>query len=492
MSEDSGSARILVVEDERAIRWQLVAGLEDADLGAVTEAADVETARRLLGASRFDVVLLDLGLPPTPEDPIAQPGAGLAILDDIHAASPDAPRVLVVTAEASPEIAVDAMKRGAFDYLRKPFDKIELQRRVDSVLRLATQEEDVRELRAVVRRASGLESIVHRSEKMARVIDRLKRVARGDSTVLIRGETGTGKELVARAIHHGSSRANRPYAIVDTPAIPASLLEDELFGHVKGAFTSAAGARRGKVEMARGGTLFFDEIGDMEPALQAKLLRLLQERQFQSVGGSTTVDADVRIVAATHQNLEQGVKEGWFRRDLYYRLNVVPIDLPPLRDRPEDVVPLAIHFLGEFNRSMGTRVKGLSPEAAELLTRNDWPGNVRQLRNVIEQLTNLVEDATDILGEDVRAALDTSAETRSLVRASSAHEPVVGQPALLPDGFPLLEGDLRTCLERLEITLINRALDQAKGNRTKAAALLGLSRPALYGRLERHGLGDRW
>ncbi len=487
--------RILVVEDERPIRWRIMASIEEAELGTVTEAADIESARRVLVGSRFDLVVLDLGLPRSADDPEPRPVAGLELLDEIRSTPDDAPDVIVVTAEASTEVAVDAMRRGARDYLKKPFDPLELRRRLENVLSAGSRREEVRALRQVVERASGVEAIVYGSAAMQKVVDRIRRVARGDSTILVRGETGTGKELVARAIHFASPRADAPYVTIDTPAIPSNLLEDELFGHVKGAFTSAAGSRRGKVELARGGTLFFDEIGDMASDLQAKILRLLQERQFQPVGGEQRLDADLRVIAATHQDLEKGVSEGSFREDLYYRLNVVPIDLPPLRERSEDVLPLAHSFLEKFNRRLGTRIAGFDDAAAERLSADRWAGNVRELHNVVEQVANLVEEGHNITLEDVEAALASSARGArscggSLGAGTESNSHNTGAVVMLDDGFPPMEGDLGACVERLEGVLIRRALTRARGNKTKAAALLGISRPALYARLERQGLTE--
>ena len=477
--------RILVVDDERAIRWRIVAGIEAGDLGEVTEAADLKSARRELASGPFDLVILDLGLPQVAGESDPRPLAGLDLLDEIRARPESAPEVIVVTAEACVDVAVDAMRRGARDYLNKPFEELELRRRVENVLALGARQEEVRALQQVVERASGIETIVYRSKPMEKLVDRIRRVAKNDSTILVRGETGTGKELVARAIHFASARAEHPYVTVDTPAIPANLLEDELFGHVKGAFTSAAGQRRGKVELARGGTLFFDEIGDMAVELQAKILRLLQERQFQPVGGETPLAADVRVIAATHQDLETGVAEGWFREDLYYRLNVVPVDLPPLRERPEDILPLAEHFLEKFNRNLGTRVSGFDGAASERLASAPWEGNVRQLHNVVEQLANLVEEGRSVTLEDAEAALFSSSRLKRSIAADSAGE------GLLEDGFPELEGDLASCIERLESVMIQRALGRAAGNKSKAAAILGISRPALYARLDRCGLSGK-
>ena len=474
--------QFLVVDDERAVRWKLVAGIEAAELGQAHEAADLESARAMLRGGRYDLVLLDLGLPPGGDDPLPSPDAGLTLLDEIAADPGAGPDVLVVTAEASVEIAVEAMKRGAIDYLQKPFDAVELRRRLTNALAARANRDDLRALREVVERASGLDAVVFEAPQMEAVLRQARKVARTASTVLVRGETGTGKELIARTLHFASPRREGPFVVVDTPAIPSTLLESELFGHLRGAFTGARAARKGKFELARGGTIFLDEIGDMGLELQAKVLRVIEEREFQPLGASVPIAAEVRIVAATHQDLEGAVESGGFRRDLYYRLNVVPITIPPLRGRAQDIPLLARHFLTRFNRELGTRVAGFEDAALERLVAERWPGNVRQLKNLVERLANLVEDDTLIGIDDLEAALE---ERRP---GTQAPKGAAAGPA--DDPFPPLEGTLADCVEQLEKVLVRRAMIACRGNKSAAASRLGLSRPALYSRLDRYGIQD--
>jgi DNA-binding NtrC family response regulator len=490
--------QILVVEDEQAIRWKLRCGIEEAGLGEVSEASDLATARELTRTHRYDLVLLDLGLPLGANEPIPEPDAGFSLLAELTADAEWTPAILVVTADSSIDTAVRAMRCGAADYLQKPFDPLELRQRVGNIIQARRGALELTALREVVERISGIKSVIHQSEAMARILDHVRRVGQRDSTVLVRGETGTGKELIARAIHFCSPRRAAPFVAVDTPAIPAMLLEDELFGHVRGAFTGAAVSRHGKFEMAEGGTIFFDEIGDMDLQLQAKMLRVIQEREFQPVGGSRTIKADVRIVAATNQDLESAVREGRFREDLYYRLNVFPLTLPPLRERREDIPVLANHFVIEMNREFGTRVGGFAPRTLERLQALPWPGNVRQLRNLVERLVTLAEDDAAIGLEDLEAAL--AASPGGLQGSSGATAGVTpaaagtvdageGTAGRIEEQFPDLDGTLAESIEILERILIKRALVRANGNKSKAATLLGLSRPALYNRLARYDIG---
>ncbi len=469
-------ASILVVEDDRLARRTVVADLRDAGFHDVVEAEDVVGTRRALAQNPFDLVLLDLGLPMDEQDLLPRHGAGLDLVSEISQAGSEAPDVIVVTSVDSLDVAVDAMRRGARDYVQKPFDPVELIRRAENALSARHKTQEVKELRRIVAQSSGFEAIISGSAAMARVESVVRRVARGNSTVLITGETGTGKELIARALHFASKRREKPLVTVNCPAIPAPLLESELFGHVQGAFTDARATRRGKVERAHGGTLFLDEIGDMGLEIQAKVLRLIQEKEFERVGSDKVTPVDVRIIAATHRNLEESVADNRFRSDLYYRLNVVPIALPPLRDRPEDVPLLAEHFLAKFNQSLGTRVAGFTPEAIALMQQHSWPGNVRELQNLVECLVNLIETEETITAEDVRATLQS--------RGAQAPAATAAATSPLPSG-----GTLRENLHAYERRLIEEALRNAGGNKTQAANSLGISRPALYDRLALHNLG---
>jgi DNA-binding NtrC family response regulator len=468
-------ASILVVEDDRLARRTVVADLRDAGFHDPVEAENVAAARRELAQHPFDLVLLDLGLPMDESDLLPRHGAGLELVSEIAGLGPDAPDVIVVTSVDLLDVAVDAMRRGARDYVQKPFDPVELIRRAENALSARSKTQEVRELRSMVAKSSSFEAIIACSPAMAQVETIVRRVARGNSTVLIIGETGTGKELIARAVHFASKRREQPLVTVNCPAIPAPLLESELFGHVQGAFTDARTTRRGKVEMANGGSLFLDEIGDMGLEIQAKVLRLIQEKEFERVGSDKVSKVDVRIIAATHRDLKKEVAANRFRSDLYYRLNVIPLVLPPLRDRPMDIPLLADHFLTRFNQSLGTRVAGFSGEAMALLQEHSWPGNVRELQNIVECLVNLIESDEVITVEDVSATM----RARGQVPPSPARST---QPLSH-------SGTLREKLQAYERLLIEEALRTAGGNKTQAANLLGISRPALYDRLALHGLG---
>ena len=462
---------ILVVEDDRLPRRAAVADLEDAGLGTVTAVEHMQGARDALAQEPFDLVLLDLGLPRDADDPLPRQDAGLEIVTEIVALGDHAPDVIVVSANEDFEVVVDAMRRGARDYLRKPFDPIELLRRVENTLVARRKSQEVKQLRRIVEQATGFQSIISRSPTMTRIESIVERVASRESTVLISGATGTGKELVARALHFNSPRREKALVTVNCPAIPSQLMESELFGHVKGAFTDARTSRRGKVEMAAGGTLFLDEIGDLDLGLQAKVLRLIQEKEFERVGSSQVTQSDVRIVAATHRDLEEEVAAGRFREDLFYRLAVVPIRLPALQERSEDIQLLAEHFLERFNASLGTRVAGFEAGAIAALQSHSWPGNVRELQNIVERLVNLVESNEAITESDVFAALTP-----------------LNQSGGVP-GLPT-SGGLRENMEKYERLLIEQAMSVAAGNKTRAAELLAISRPALYDRLALYGLND--
>ncbi len=440
-------ASILVVDDERKITTLLKGELTDAGHD-VTTANDGDEAVRLLSAKRFDVVLTDLRLGGTD---------GIAVLRAAKEADP-ATVVLMMTAYATVQSAVAAMKVGAVDYLEKPvsFDKLALvlERALES-RRLA---EENRVLRRHVRTGDvgAAEMVRGDSAAMAKVMKLVEKVAPTEATVLLTGESGTGKEVVARAVHELSARADASLVTVSCAALSETLLESELFGHEKGAFTDASDRKLGWFEVAKGGTIFLDEIGEMQPSTQAKLLRVLEDRRFHRLGGSEIIDADVRIVAATNRDLAQEIEDGRFREDLFYRLNVFPIHLPPFRERLEDLGDFVAHF---FERC-GYDGPGLDRAAREALEGYDWPGNLRELRNVIE---------------------------RAVILAGSG--PVTIDEILIPERRPsgrpaTAEGTLSEIEERM----VRDALDRAGGNKSKAARLLGITRRTLYGRLERYGI----
>jgi DNA-binding NtrC family response regulator len=446
------TGRILVVDDEPHQRDILRLILE-AEGHEVTLAATGRQAIRLARQEPFDVVLTDLKMPDA---------GGIAVLEDVLAAQPGS-CVILMTAHGSIDSAVDAMRKGAFDYLTKPLERDELVLVLARALERGRLVRENRLLQEQLRERFRLENIVGAHGSMQDVFRIVHKVARSGSTVLLYGESGTGKELVARAIHQESDRHAHPLYAVNVSALPESILEAELFGHEKGAFTGAFARKLGLFEQASGSTLFLDEIGELKRELQVKLLRVLQEREILRVGGTERIPVNVRIVAATNQDLERAVKEGRFREDLYYRLNVIPVALPPLRQRRTDIPLLVDHFLRKCGADGTHR---LSPEALRLLMEHDWPGNVRELESVIERAV--------LLGEGpVLGAQDLPAN----VRARSPSSLAAAAPPEIPD-----EG---LDLEALEQSLILKALQKAGGNATRAARLLRLSRRTFQYRLEK-------
>jgi DNA-binding NtrC family response regulator len=447
---------VLVVDDETKIREALVGALRDEGYEAVG-AASAPAARALLAERLFDVLVIDNLMPEL---------TGLDLIREIAGATPDAerPQMIMMTAHATIESAIEAMKLGAADYLQKPFEIDELLVVVHRALahhRLRTEHGYLRSERD---QEFGHYGIVGRSRKMADVIRTIGLVAQSKSTVLVSGETGTGKELVARAIHDRSAQREMPLIKVNCAAIPETLLESELFGHVKGAFTGAISSKKGKFALADGGTIFLDEIGTMSPALQAKLLRVLQEREFEPLGSERSQRVDVRVVAATNRDLRQMVSDGRFQEDLYYRLNVIPIVLPPLRERREDIPVLIDHFVRKHAQRAGRRIEGLEPAALAALEQYDWPGNVRELENAIERAVVL--------------------STSPNVSVASVFMP--GAAGTAPPGLPGLA--LRQNVEWVERETVARALEAAGGVKKDAAELMGISQRALSYYLSKHRL----
>jgi DNA-binding NtrC family response regulator len=450
--------RVLVVDDEELIRWSLVQRLR-ADGHEVIEAG---TGAEALEKAQMgvDLVLLDYKLPD--ED-------GLSVLRKIRELDPDT-LVIMLTAHKGVETVVVAMKAGAFDYATKPFDLEDVAVRVSHALETTRLRRELRLLKDTLSRPFGLGSIIGESAPMQQLKALVRRVSTSPaSTVLLTGESGTGKDLIAKVIHYLSDRAGRPFINITASAMPEHLLESEMFGHERGAFTDARQQKRGLLEQADEGTLFLDEIGEMLPILQAKLLRFLEEKAFRRVGGNVDIKVDVRVIAATNRDFEEQVKSGKFREDLYYRLNVLRIEVPPLRDRMEDLPLLAQHFVGTFAREFKRPVKGLSPAAEAALRAYSWPGNVRELRNLIERAVLLSEGA--MLAPSDFDSLHTSRRTG-------------GGDA--PSAFALPAGGVN--LEDVEKTLVAQALDRAHGNQTRAAALLGLHRDQIRYRMEKFGL----
>ncbi len=463
--------RILVVDDEEGVRWALSKALERAG-HRVDLAADGPGGLRAAEHPEVDLVLLDVRLPGRD---------GLGVLREIRKRRAELP-VIMMTAYGTLQVAVEAMKQGAYDYIGKPFDMDEVLLVVEKALEAQALAREVTRLRQGVEEPFDLGGIVGGSPAMQQIFKAVGKVAGTDLTVLLRGESGTGKELIARAIHENSRRKGRPFVPVNCAAIPRELLESELFGHEKGAFTGAVMARRGRFEQAEGGTVFLDEIGDMDLSLQTKLLRVLQERRIERLGSEGSTPVDVRIVAATNQDLEAAVARRTFREDLFYRLNVVTIHLPPLRDRREDIPALSNHFLAVFAREQGAEPKVFSDEAAQLLLAYAWPGNVRELENVAKRAAALAPTQL-ILPEHLPDAARPG-PAPSEATPSAASFPVDWLRAELSRLQDIRDGRLHQhiadCVERPLIELILR---RTGGNQVKAAELLGINRNTLRKRI---------
>ena len=455
---------ILVVEDEAKMRRLLELQLGEEGF-VVHSAADAEAGLQLLVREKPDLVVTDLRLPGM---------SGLEFLQAVKRVNAALP-VVVMTAYGTVESAVEAMKMGASDFVTKPFSLTELVLVIRKELDSHRLREENRSLREALGRRYAYDSIVAQSDKMQAVLAMVERVAPTNSTVLLGGESGVGKDLIARAIHEHSQRASGPFIKINSTAIPENLLESELFGYEKGAFSGASGTKQGKFELADKGTLFLDEIGDVPAAIQVKLLRVLQDREFERLGGTKTHKVDVRLVAATNRDLRAALEEGTFREDLYYRLNVVAIDIPPLRDHKEDIPALANFFLDRYARESAKSVTGITPEAMKRLMDYHWPGNVRELQNIIERGVTL--SATPSSGTTAESTLDAADiyldDTIARSASNSAH--------VLPPGMTL---------EQWEDETIREALRRANGNKSQAARALGLSRNALRYRLSKLGVPD--
>jgi two-component system response regulator AtoC len=446
-------ATILVVDDEALIRWSLTERLK-ADGYDLLEAATGQAALDRL-VEGVDLVLLDYRLPDMD---------GVSVLRKIKEFDQDI-LVILLTAYASVETAVEAMKQGAYHFANKPFNLDEVAVTVERALETTRLRREVRQYRSDAARPYGLQRLVGESPAIKALRDLVTRVARSPaSTVLLTGESGTGKDLVAKIVHYASDRSARPFMNITCSALPEQLLESELFGHERGAFTDARIQKKGLLEMADGGTVFLDEIGEMTPGLQSKLLRFLEEKSFKRVGGSHDIRVDVRVIAATNRNLEEEVARHRFRADLFFRLNVLPIHMPPLRARPEDVPLLVEYFIDGFNTEFRKRVRGATPAAHAMLQRYGWPGNIRELRNVIERAM-LLSDSERLDAADFTVTAGT-------ISAGNDFE-------LPPGGVDL---------EQLERSLVVQALKRSGGNQTKAGTFLGLNRDQVRYRIEKFGL----
>lgn len=444
--------RILLVEDEDKLRRAMELHLRSLGF-EVTVAPSAEDA--LSAIDRSDLILSDLRLPGMD---------GVEFLSRIRLTNSVSP-VILMTAYGTVESAVDAMRKGASDFLTKPFSLDHLTSVIERALEMRALRDENRKLREELGKRYDLENIIGRSDPMQEVFQLVMRVAAAKSTVLIAGESGVGKDLIARAIHYHSPRRERPFIKINCTAIPENLMESELFGYDKGAFTGANTAKPGKFEEANTGTVFLDEIGDVTPAVQVKLLRILQEREFERLGSNKTIGIDVRVIAATNQDLRVALEQGTFREDLFYRLNVVPINVPPLRKRKDDIPYLAQYFLDKFARESGRQMEGLTDDALRLLESHYWPGNVRELENVIERAVVLARSPRLTPGD---------------IRLDDIHKkPVTADDSFLPPGMTL---------DEYEKWLIQEALRRAKGNKSQAARLLGITRNAFRYRLSQTGI----
>ena len=448
------SKRVLIVDDEKNMRWVLGQALSGVGF-EVGEAADGKEALTSVAELEPDVMVLDHRMPGKD---------GMEVLRTLRSKGATFP-IIMLTAHGNVATAVEAMRAGATEYLTKPFDLEELKLAIEKALTYSDMAAEVQRLRGELERDYDVQGIVANDPGMIDILETVHKVAPTSATVMIYGESGTGKERIARALHNLSDRGSKPFVSVSAGALPETLLESELFGYEKGAFTGAVTAKPGRFEMANGGTLFLDEIGDISPATQVKLLRVLQERRFERLGGTRSVEVDVRVIAATNQDLQQLIADGDFREDLFYRLNVVPITLPPLRQRSGDIPVLVAHFLEKYKAD----TKRINPEAMQALVSYQWPGNIRELENTIERIVILSH------GDEIEPA-DLPAEVQTGTLAGDRGAPRF----VLPD-----DG---VSLEEVELDLVRQAIDRSGGNLPKAARLLGLTVKTLEARMQRLGL----
>lgn len=475
---------VAIIDDEQAVKWALEHELRDQGYRLLTG----ETSGELwnfFDERKIDLVLLDMKL---------KDENGLDILIDIKEKSPET-AVIMMTGFADIETAIESIKRGAFDYVTKPFNLEELKLRITKALDDKDLKSEVNSIRSKQKSKYSTKQIVGSSDGIRKVLDTVSKVAKSKaSTVLICGPSGTGKELIARAIHYSSERADKPFVEVNCTAIPESLLESEIFGHVKGAFTDAKEERKGVVEQADKGTLFLDEIGDMPEKMQVKLLRVLQERRFKRIGGTQDIEVDIRVVAATNRNLEEAVQEKEFREDLYYRLKVIPIFLPSLAERKEDIIPIARHYIEIFNRELSKKVNKISPEAEYVLCNYAWPGNVRELKNVIERAM-ILECEDVLLAEHLALPVDVSEMLKEgnikstsavAVKAGTASDESGSSSDIGVSGYTLNVEE--KTLENAEKAVIEQVLCEENWNKNIAAQKLKINRTTLYSKIKKYGI----
>ncbi len=467
--------KILIVDDERLVRWSLRQKCEEWGY-TVIEAESGEPGLKLAQRESPDLVLLDVRMPDL---------SGIEVLDQLKK-NGDARAVIMITADPQLDDVKAALKLGAYDFVGKPIDFDELHITIKNALEATSLRAEVQSLRSEVRRESGYDSVVSVSPKMTELMNFVRKVASSEATtILIQGESGTGKDLIAKAIHYESSRQGKPFVAINCSAIPETLMEAELFGHEKGAFTDAKQMKKGLFEAADGGTLFLDEIGELSPLLQAKLLRVLEDQVIRRVGGIRDMQVDVRVIAASNRDLEKAVREGQFRQDLYYRLAIIAIFIPPLRERKEDILPLVDFFIERYSRRFKKSIRGITDDTRRLIFTHNWPGNVRELKNTIER-GMILEDEPFLRPEYLPFSVGESGGRTLFERTAPAE---AGQP--LPNGrmLPRLyipEGG--TSLEEVEHAMVELAMRQAHGNQTHAAKLLDISRDALRYKLKKFGL----
>jgi DNA-binding NtrC family response regulator len=459
------SQRILIVDDESSLRTALFRVLDRQGFQVITANCKREAEALAATDQALDLAIVDLRLPD---------GDGIELMQHLKVAHPNI-QVVVMTGHGSIELAVKATQNGAFHFVTKPFNMEELLSIVSRALSHKTLQQENHQLRSALHKKYRFDNIVGSSEEIRKVLGMVERVADSDSTVLVTGESGTGKELIAKAIHYNSPRATKPFIPINCGAIPAELLESELFGHVKGAFTGAIANRMGRFEMASGGTLFLDEIGELSLNLQVKLLRVLQERRFEPVGSAKTQEADVRIIAATNVDLAKAVKAGQFREDLFYRLHVIPISIPSLKERKSDIPLLLHHFVQHFNQTKNRGLTGFSPDALEALYHYPWPGNIRELENLVERLA--------ILKGNGQVEIADLPEHYQASRSDSLF--AAGETAV---EIPESGVDFNTAVDNYENLLILQALEKTGWNRNQAAALLKLNRTTLVEKIKKKGL----
>ncbi|TAN40430.1 MAG: sigma-54-dependent Fis family transcriptional regulator [Nitrospirae bacterium] len=455
--------KILVVDDEKLLRWSLQQNLSKEGFTVITAENGAEGLELFL-EDQPDIVLLDVHLPDT---------SGIHILESIKKENRDA-IVIMVTAFGDVQTAVKTIKMGAYDFVEKPFNMEKLKILISKALETVSLRKEVFQFRSQIAKKYGFSKIIGRSPEMTRILDLIRKVASSDATtIMLQGESGTGKDLVAKVIHYESSRVDKPFMDINCTALPETLIESELFGFEKGAFTDAKQLKKGLFELTDGGTVFLDEIADMKLSTQAKLLKVIENKTFKRIGGTKDISVDLRVIAATNKVLTEEVRKGNFREDLYYRLKVIPIELPPLVGRREDILLLASHFVGEFNREFKKDVRGLAKETEKAFLEYPWPGNIRELKNVIERAM-ILENADYILPEHLPIELHSvGLKGRSMPGA---------QISIPPGGINI---------EDVERELIKQALENTKGNQTKAAKLLTLTRDALRYRMQKFGLLEK-